>query len=90
VLEHLKAGCKGGESLLEHSAKVLKDSQEARAFWTSLRKDVSPHDYALAEEVMSAHSSMAARQRAEAAASELVDPSLVSGRWSPLRQIGGP
>ena len=57
VLEHLRAGCKDGESLLEHSAQVLRDSQEARAFWTSLRKDVSPHDYALAEEVMSAHSS---------------------------------
>ena len=56
VLEHLKAGCKDGESLLEHSADVLRDSQVARTFWTSLRKDVSPHDYALAEEVMSAHS----------------------------------
>ena len=56
MLEHLKAGCRGGESLLEHTAKVLSGAQEARAFWTSFRKNVSPHDLALAEEVMSAHS----------------------------------
>ena len=32
---------------------------------------------------------LAARQRIEAAASEFIDPALVSGRWSPIRKIGG-
>ena len=57
VLEQLKAGCRCGESLLEHTRKVLGESAEARAFWASLRKAVSPHDYTLVEEVMSVHSS---------------------------------